>query len=150
VRSNIMYLSLLCFGLCACGPDGSGGGGGGGGGGGFNPPPQPVTRKLAQSQSATFSAGGYHGFAFTLPSAASFHFSASQTTTDTWNVGVFKPAQWVSYQTGSSNEAYDGVHSGVMQVSDTVSLPAGDWYLGFRCNNVFQRCMLVYNAEATY
>lgn len=148
MRSRWILVSFIAYGLTACGPADRGDGVGGGGGGTQSFPPS--TYKLAQSQSATFSAGGNYGFSFILPKAATFRFSASQTTTDTWNVAVFTPAQWISYQAGSGNQAYSRVHSGVMQVNDTVSLPPGEWYLGFRCNNAFQRCMLVFNAEATY
>ncbi|MFO0580037.1 MAG: hypothetical protein U1A78_39190 [Polyangia bacterium] len=153
MRSGWILFSLFAYGLSACGPaerEGDGGGGSSGGGGGTQPSPAPVTYKLAQSQPVTFGAGEFYGFSFRLPKAGSFRFSASQTTTDTWNVAVFTPAQWVSYQTGSGNQAYAGIHNGVMQVNDSVALPAGDWYLGFRCTNVFQRCMFVFNAEATY
>lgn len=149
MRSLGILVSMFCAGLMACGYEDTGRKttGGSGGSGAL---PIPLTYRLAQSQSASFSPGGFYGFSFILPKPATFHFSASETTTDSWNVAVFTPAQWVSYQTGSSNQAYDGVHNGVMQVSDTVSLPAGDWYLGFRCANAFQRCMLIFNAEATY
>jgi hypothetical protein len=139
--------------MLGCGtPDRSGGGGpaGGGGGGGGGTLPQPVTYTLAKAQAATFNAGGYYGLSFSLPSTALFEFSASQATTDTWNVAVFTSAQWVSYQTGSGNMAYGGIHNNVMSAADSLTLPAGEWYLGFRCNNVFQRCMLVFNATATY
>lgn len=153
-----MWWMSLCLGLwmVSCGtPDrggggGTGGGSGGGGSGGGGTVPQPITRTLAKGQAVTFNAGGFYGLSFSLPTSALFEFSASQTTTDSWNVAVFTPSQWVSYQTGSGNMAYGGIHNNVMSVSDALTLPAGDWYLGFRCNNAFQRCMLIFNADATY
>jgi hypothetical protein len=147
-----LALCLVLFGLGACGRDDGGGSGGGGGGGGGDGggTPLPVRHVLAQSQPVTLSAGSNYGFNFLLPKEARFSFSASETTTDTWNVAVFTPTQWVSYMNGSGNQAYDGVHNNVMQVSDSVTLPKGEWYLGFRCTNSFQRCMFVFNADATY
>lgn len=112
--------------------------------------PAPVTHSLARATAATFNAGGFHGFRFSLPSSASVSFSANQTTTDSWNVAIFTPRQWADYQAGSANGAYDGVHNNVMQIADDVQLPSGEWYLGFRCNNAIQRCMLVYSVDATY
>ena len=141
-----LTLSLGCFALAACGAvdDRSGGGGTG------TPPVIPTTHKLIQSMPVSIAAGAYYGFNFVLPRAATFRFTGSETTTDTWNVAVFSPSQWVSYQTGSGNMATDGIHNNVMQVADSVSLPGGEWYLGFRCNNSFQRCMFVVSAEADY
>lgn len=112
--------------------------------------PLPVTHDLARERSATFAAGGNYGFSFSLPRSAAVSFSANQTTTDTWNVAIFTPQQWADYQAGTSNQAYAGVHNDVMQVSERVQLPSGDWYLGFHCTNLFERCMLVYSADATY
>lgn len=146
--SKALVSSLFLIGLIGCGHSDPGGGGNGGGGDGG--PVFPVDHILAQSQPVTISAGSFYGFEFRLPASATFNFSASETTTDTWNVAVFTAAEWVSYQNGSGNMAYGGIHNGVMQVSDTVQLPAGDWFLGFRCTNVFQRCMLVFNADAIY
>lgn len=114
------------------------------------PAPIPITRSLARAASATFDAGSNYGFAFSLPTSAAVTISANQTGTDTWNVAVFTPQQWADYQSGTVNQAYGGVHNSVMQVSDRVQLPSGDWYLGFHCDNVFQRCALVFNIEATY
>jgi hypothetical protein len=105
---------------------------------------------LAQSQPATISAGGYFGFEFLIPSQATVSFSANETTTDTWDVAIFTATEWSCYQNGACNQAYAGVHNGVMQVSDTVVLPPGDYYLGFHCTNVFERCMLVYSIDALY
>lgn len=145
---RVLAIFLFCLALVGCGGD-TGGSTEGGSGGGGNAPP-PVGHTLAQSQSATFNAGSFYGFEFLLPTQASFHFSASETTTDTWNVAIFTPTEWISYQNGSGNQAYTGIHNGIMQVNDTVTLPAGDWFLGFRCTNVFQRCMLVFDADAVY
>lgn len=144
---RMLAISLFLLGLIGCGRTNTGGSGYGDGGGG---PPIPVDHTLTQSQPVTINAGGFYGFEFNLPTQATFNFSASETTTDTWNVAVFTPAQWVSYQTGSGNGASGGVHNGVKQVNDTVLLPAGDWFLGFRCTNTIQRCMLVFNADAIY
>jgi hypothetical protein len=142
-----LALAYGCFALAACGSVDDRGGGGSGTG---TPSLFPTTHKLLQSMPVSIAAGAYYGFNFALPVAGTFRFSASQTTTDTWNVAVFSPAQWVSYQTGSGNMAYGGVHNNVMQAADSVSLPGGEWYLGFRCNNSFLRCMFVVSAEADY
>lgn len=143
---KILIPSLGVLAIAACGAvdDRSSGGGTG------TPPVIPTTHKLVQSMPVTIAAGAYYGINFTLPRAATFRFSASETTTDTWNVAVFSPSQWVSYQTGSGNMATGGIHNSVMQVADSVSIPGGDWYLGFRCTNAFQRCMFLVSAEAYY
>ena len=152
---SLLAVSLLWLGLGACGAEdrgsgtGTGGSGGSGGSGGV-PSLPPAKHTLVLGQPVTISAGGTYGYNFQLPKDGTLQFSASQTTTDTWNVAVFTPAQWVTYQTGSGNQASGGVHNNVMQVSDAVVLPKGDWYLGFRCNNAFQRCMFVFNADITY
>lgn len=148
MRSTCLLSTLLLSTLLACGAPGSPGPG-------TDPRPDvpapvPVTRVLARSVSATFDAGSNYGFGFALPSSASVSFSASQTTTDTWNVALFSAKQWADYQAGTSNLAYGGIHNNVMQAADRVQLPAGDWYLGFHCNNAFQRCMLVFSLDATY
>jgi len=147
--ARMLSISLFLFGLIGCGRTDTGGSGGGGGGGGGGPA-LPVDHTLTQSQPVTFNAGAFYGFEFNLPAQATFNFSASETTTDTWNVAVFTPAEWVSYQTGSGTGAFGGIHNGVKQVNDTVLLPAGDWFLGFRCTNAIQRCMFVFNADAIY
>ena len=142
---------LAGLGLLGCGGDsGAGSGGGGGGGGNPYPTPTPTPHQLAMSQAATFSAGGLYGFEFTLPSAASVQFDASETTTDTWNIAVFNPAEWVSYQAGNGNQAWGGVHNHVASANDTVQVPAGDWFLGFKCDNAIERCMLLFDVNATY
>lgn len=148
-------LAMSCVGasllvLTACGRSDGGSDLPGTPGGSPNTPLPPVTHVLAQSQPVTISAGGTYGFSFRLPRTASLHFSASETTTDTWNVAVYSASQWASYLSGGDNVATDGIHNRVMQVSDTVTLPAGEWYLGWTCTNTFQRCMFVFNAEATY
>jgi hypothetical protein len=150
--SRVLAISLFWLGSIACGggTTGGGSGGGNGGDGGGGSPLPPVDHTLAQSQPETFAAGSFYGFEFLLPAAASFSFSASETTTDTWNVAVFTPAEWVSYQDGSGNQAYAAAHNNVMQVSDAAELPAGDFYLGFRCTNAVERCMLVFDADAIY
>lgn len=144
---GVFALSLCWLGALACGR--SDGGSGGDGSGGVTPNP-PVSHTLARSMPVTISAGAAYGFNFFLPTKATFRFSVNETTTDTWNVAVFTPAQWVSYQNGSGNQAFGGVHNGVMQAADSLTIPSGEWYLGFRCTNAFQRCMFVFDADAVY
>ena len=141
--------SVLCLALAACG-DGTTGRDPGNPDIPNPPNPLPVKHTLAQSQSVTIPAGSTYGFAFTLPVSAYVNFSASETTTDKWDVAVFSAAQWAAYLNGTGNTAQGGIHSGVMQVADGLTLPAGTWYLGFRCVNAFQRCMFVFSADATY
>ena len=140
-------LSLFCLGITACGH--SDGGSSGTLPGGSGNPVFAVDHTLALSQPVTISAGAFYGFEFQLPSTADVSFSASETTTDTWNIAIFSPAEWVSYQSGSGHQAEGGVHNGVMQAADSVTLPAGDWYLGFRCTNTFEHCVLSFNADAS-
>jgi len=119
-------------------------------GGSSIPNPVPVRHTLAQSQSITIAAGSTYGFAFSVPSPATLSFSASQTTTDVWDVAVFTTSQWAAYLNGTGTSAYGGSHKNVMQASDSLSIPSGGYYLGFSCRNLFQRCMLVFSADATY
>lgn len=142
-------LSVLCLAFAACG-DGTTGRDPGNTGIPTPPNPLPIKHTLAQSQSVTIPAGSTYGFAFTLPVSAYVNFSASETTTDTWDVAVFSAAEWAAYLNGTGSTPNRGRHSGVMQVADGITVPAGTWYLGFRCANTFQRCMFVFSADATY
>lgn len=144
---KVLTICGLCLSFAACG---GGSTGGGGRDGGVVLPPTPVDHTLAQLKPVTFSAGGYYGFEFLLPSAAQVSFSVSEQTTDTWNIGVFSNTEWTCYQSGSCNQAYTGAHSNVMNVTDTVAVPAGDWYLGFKCTNSIERCMINFNLDAEY
>lgn len=115
--------------------------------------PNPVAHQLATAMPATFSASAYYGFEFTLPVQADVSFTVNPASTgspDTWNVAIFNPTEWTSYQTGSGNQATAAVHNNVTSASDSATLPAGNWYLGFRCTNLVQRCMIAFALTATY
>ncbi len=153
--SLLLCLLPLAFSL----PIGFAGCGGGGGGNpdlrGINPDlrginPVPVDHMLAQAQATTFNAHAFYGFNFVLPAQASVNFSVSETTTDTWNVAIWNDTQWTSWQNGTANQPTADPHNNVMSVTDSATLPAGSWWLGFRCDNALERCMFVFNLDATY
>ncbi len=115
--------------------------------------PNPVPHNLAVGKAATFNADAFYGLEFLLPVQATLSFAvvpASTGTPDTFNVAIFTPTEWTSYQTGSGNQATAGAHNGVTSASDSATLPAGTWYLGFKCKNAIQRCMISFDLTATY
>ncbi len=123
---------------------------GGSGGGSYYPSGNstPTEHVLATSQSAPLFSG-YYGFDFTLPVDAEVTYSASSPTNDTYDIALFTAAQWVSFQTGSGNQAY-APHNNTTAASDTATMPAGESYLGFRCTNLIERCGITFDLSATY
>ncbi len=112
----------------------------------------PTTHALASGTYESFPAGGYYGQPFTLPLSAEVAFDVqcrSTTSCDTFDVGVFTAEEWSYFSGGQHATAY-GAQNDVKTANDTVSVPAGDYVLGFLCRNAVEHCQISYDLSATY
>lgn len=110
--------------------------------------PPPSLHEIASGRPPLFS--GYYGIPFTLPTTALVAYAAQSTSGDTFSVGIFDESNWAVFRTGGTGARAWAPHSSTSIASDTTTLSAGTYYLGFYCTNVIQRCQLGYAINATY
>ena len=105
---------------------------------------------LASNEPASFPAF-YSIGPFTVSDGATISFNVqdrSTTTPDHWDIGIYTATEWGYYSTGSPATAYAAA-SGVSNDSDSTSVPAGDYYLGFHCDNLVETCMVSIDLTVT-
>lgn len=112
------------------------------------PEPDPVEYEIVSDYRETF--GYFHGFNFTIPEDAEVHYEVVSPDRDLFDTAIFTPAQWVSYQNGAGNQVECCVHLNDPVISESVRLPAGEYFLGFSCNNRVFNCTVRYWISATY
>jgi hypothetical protein len=89
----------------------------------------------------------FRGATFTVP-ASTIAYAASSPS-DTFTVGIFTAAEWANYSGGGNARAY-ALRERVRTANESALLPAGDYVLGFYCNNVIERCAVTYTLVANY
>jgi hypothetical protein len=143
MRTIITLAVVVCsLGLAACG--------GGGGGGCRTNCGGPMTYTLASDMYEKFP--GYFGLTFSVPAASTLDFNVaarSSTTPDHWDFGVFTATEYNYYSNGMQSSAYSPAQN-VTSTSGSVSVPAGDYVLGFHCANLVEACEVSIDLSATY
>lgn len=141
MRRTVLISGVIAS-IAGCGP------GGGGGYGGYNP--TPVTHTLAYDQYQKFP--GFLEVDFSIPAQATVDFDIvcrSTTTPDKWSMAIFTPTEWSHFASGMSASGYVP-HNHVSNAADSTVLFAGDYVLGFHCENLIESCELSYTLRATY
>lgn len=111
--------------------------------------PTPTTHDLGSGTAPLFS--NFYGFPFSVPASSIVAYSVtSGTTGDTFDVGIFSAADWAVYMGGGAGARAYAVHGMTSIVTDSATIPAGSYYLGFRCRNLVQRCQVSYAINARY
>lgn len=108
----------------------------------------PAAHVLAEGSSPLFSQNYGVEFTVTVPSGR-VQFSAESPSNDTFHIGVYAPDDWVMQLSGRPSSAV-AYHRDVRTVTDSLSLPAGTYYLGFTCTNLIQRCAVRHTIYSIY
>lgn len=112
----------------------------------------PTTHAIGSGATDLWAAGTAYAIGpFAIPVAGTVSYSTSTTTGDTYDVAIMDAANWGVYSSGGSGAAGYAIHNNTSIASDSASVPAGTYYLAFRCDNLIERCLVTsYSISATY
>lgn len=91
----------------------------------------------------------YFGVPFTVP-ASRVGYSVNSPSGDGFTVGIFTEVNWAIYSNGGTGAVAYASHGPVTSFADAATVPAGTYYLGFRCTNLIENCSIRYAIAATY
>jgi hypothetical protein len=91
----------------------------------------------------------FQGIPFTVP-AGSVGYAVNSPSGDTFNVGIFTPADWAIYSNRGAGARSYAFRDNVANANEGAAVPAGSYYLGFYCRNLIQRCTVTYAIAAVY
>ncbi len=96
-------------------------------------------------------ASGHFEGTFSLPSNATVTYSVTNTgaSTTSWNVGIAPASELPAFEADQMWQAY-APHNDVSTISDSASVPAGDYALALRCTNIVNDCSFTFSVDAVF
>jgi hypothetical protein len=110
----------------------------------------PTNHQITSNNVQNPNAGAVFGLSFNLPKQATVSFDITDNgSADTWFVGIVTSTDFTTLQGGQSVSSFLG-HDQVSTVSDSGSVPAGNYDFAVKCENVIESCPLTFNLSADF